>query len=95
MKGEFYIVKNITFTKDTKIFINEYGVFYEGQILEQYVGVGEHKNYIQDVYIEKFIVHFKEGKNIKLYFRMCNFINKQKFTLPVDLLGKNYKFKII
>lgn len=93
MKGGIQILKTINFTKNTKIYINEYGIFYEGQILEEHAGVGEHKNYIQDVYIEKFIVHFKEGKNIRLYFRMCNFVNKQKFTLPVELLGKNYKIK--
>lgn len=61
--------------------------------MEQYGGIGECKNYIQDVYIEKFIIHFKEGKSIRLYFRICNFFNKQKFTLPVELLGENYKIK--
>ena len=41
-----FILKTDISTKDTKFFINEYGVFYEGQILEQYAGVGEYLNYI-------------------------------------------------
>lgn len=90
-----FILKIDISTNDTKFFINEYGVFYEGQILEQYAGVGECLNYIQDVYIDKFIIHFKKGQNYRLYFRICNFVNKNKFTLPVNLLGINYKIKKI
>lgn len=93
LKGEFYILKTSTFTKDTKFYINEYGIFYEGQILEQYAGIGEYLSYLQDVIIDKFIIHFKKGESIKLYFRISNFNNKQKFTLPVNLLGTHYKIK--
>lgn len=93
LKGELYILKVNTFTKDTKFYINEYGIFYEGQILEQYAGIGEHLNYIEDVILDKFIIHFKDGESIKLYFRISFFNNKQKFTLPVNLLGTHYKIK--
>lgn len=92
-KGEVIILKTKTITKDTKFYICEYGIFYEGQILEQYAGIGNIKNYIQDVVLDKFIVHFKEGKNFTLNFRITNFVTKEKVTLPVDLLGVNYKIK--
>lgn len=88
-----YILKTSTLTKDTKFYINEYGIFYEGQIIEQYASSGGNKYYVQDVIINKFIVHFKKGESIKLYFSISNLVNKQKFTLPVNLLGTYYKIK--
>lgn len=94
-KGGVYILSVNTITKDTKFYINEYGIFHEGQILEQYFGIEERKYYNQDVVIDKFIVHFKPGRDITLYFRISNFINKEKNVLPVNLLGTNYKIKKI
>lgn len=79
-------------TKDTKIYINQYGIFFEGQILEQY---DCHKCYLGKAELKKFIVHYRKTKNShktpKLYFCMSKLYKTQTFTLSVELLGIYYK----
>lgn len=84
LKGGVFINITKTLTKDTKFYICKYGIFYEGQVLEQFAGIGEHKNYIQDVILEKFIIHFKAGQNYTLHFRMANFSTKEKMYYQLN-----------
>lgn len=46
----------------------------------------------QNVVLDKFIVHYKNYLPT-LYFRISNFITKEKWTLPVEYLGNLYKIK--
>ncbi len=74
----------------TKFYLNEYGLFYEGQLLECY----DYKlNYLYDVIINKFIIHYR--KNTKEPYMCFNFSllgHKQSFTFECEgRLGITYK----
>lgn len=87
-----YINSNTT-KLNTKFFINQYGIFYEGQVLERYCCERGHFYYVEDIKIEKFVVHYKVGRNPNLYFRMSNFRTKAIDTISVNQLGTYYKIK--
>ncbi len=92
--GGININHNITLTKDTKIYINEYGIFYEGQTLEQFCFEKGTLRFIGYVYIKKFITHYnKTNGKANLYFRMANFYNKVEYTINCNQLGILYKSK--
>ena len=97
-KGEYNIsVECKVFTKEPKFYLNEYGAFYEGQILEKYCfNGGNFKSitYIEDIKLIKFIVHYdKRTREPKLYFRYGNLYNKVQYTINCNQLGILYKIK--
>ncbi len=79
-------------TEQTKIFINNYGIFYEGQVLEHY---DNHNCYIGKIELKKFIVHYvkinKFTKIPKLYFNMSRLNKTLNFTLSAEHLGIYYR----
>ena len=79
-------------TEKTKIFINQYGIFYEGQILDNYDRNGE---YLEQIQLKKFFIHYKKiNKSVKipkLYFSMSKINKTLNFTLSAELLGIYYK----
>lgn len=75
-----------------KYYICQYGVFYEGQRLAEYCQTGGHMYYLEDIIIDKFIIHYYKYVP-HLYFRF-NIVGTKKFyTLPVERLGVFYKIK--
>lgn len=95
-KGEYIIVK---VSKDTKYFINQYGIFFEGQKLYKFCQSNNHLYFDQVVILDKFIVHYDkiyrnkqrlyfsfhtEGKSSKYY----------KYTLSCEQLGIFFKISI-
>lgn len=58
--------------KHPLIFINEYGVFYEGQVLNHFVSSGGSSSYFkQNVILEKFIFHkFRNSEHRYLCVRI-------------------------
>lgn len=76
------------------MYINKYGIFYEGQILEQYYTSNNIFYYSEDVILKKFIVHYDKNRNIRLSFRIGNLYNKVEYTLTnIDMLGIYYRIK--
>ena len=75
-------------TEETKIYINHHGIFFEGEILDEYDRYG---CYLGKIQLKKFIVHYKDKKIPKLYFCMSKLEKTQNFTLSADLLGFYYK----
>lgn len=79
-------------TEKTKIFINKYGIFYEGQILDNYDLNG---CYLRKIELRKFIVHYSKidsfTKIPKLYFNMSELDKTLNFTLSVEYLGTYYR----
>lgn len=76
------------------MYINKYGIFYEGQILEQYYTSNNIFYYSEDVILKKFIVHYDKNRNIRLSFRIGNLYNKVEYTLSnIDMLGIYYRIK--
>ena len=73
-----------------KFYYNEYGLFYEGQELENFDYKG---NYIQNVVINKFIIHY--NRNTKEPYMCFNFSRvgyKQSYTFECEgRLGITYK----
>lgn len=80
------------FTKDSKFFINEYGIFYEGQILDKY---DRHGVFLGKIKLKKFIIHYKEINRFtripKLYFSLSEPNKTLNFTLSSRDLGIYYK----
>lgn len=79
-------------TEKTKIFINQYGIFYEGQILDNYDRNGL---YIGQIQLKKFFIHYKKINKFvkipKLYFSMSRINKTLNFTLSAEQLGIYYK----
>lgn len=93
MKGgsNLYIVNGMLFTDiQKKFYYNEYGFFYEGQELENYDFKG---NYIQNVIINKFIVHYdKKTKEPYMCFNFRPVGFKKSYTFECNnRLGITYK----
>jgi len=80
--------------ENSKFFINKYGVFYTGQILEEYVSNGGFTYYFCDVEVISFFRRkrrFKLGYNF--YFRYRELGKKQIYSISCDELGKRFKIK--
>lgn len=97
-KGEYIISTNCNIiTKEPKIYFNEFGIFYEGQILEKYCYTGgnlKNTTYVEDIKIIKFILHYnKITREPNLYFRCGNLYNKVQYTINCNQLGILYKRK--
>lgn len=76
------------------MYLNKYGIFYEGQILEQYYTTNNMFYYSEDVILKKIIVHYDKNRNIRLSFRVGNLYNKVEYTLNnIDMLGTYYRIK--
>ena len=92
-----YIIVKVS--TDTKYFVNQYGIFYEGQKLYKYCQSNNHLYFDKVVVLDKFIVHYdKIYKNKKrLYFRFYPEVNKSKYymnTIFSDQLGTFFKICI-
>lgn len=82
--------------KETRYYINKYGVFYEGQELSHYWSCKQGLYYDKQVILQKFIFHYDKvyRNKFKMY---CRFIEAgkssdyYKFTVPVEHLGVFYK----
>lgn len=48
--------------------------------------------YYRDVVLDKFIIHYHKYLP-ELYFRISNYVTKDKMTLSAEQLGKLYKVK--
>lgn len=85
-----YIVDDMLFTDiQKKFYINQYGVFYEGQELESYDYQG---NYIQNVVINKFVIHYDRSKKPFMSFNFSRVGQKYNMTLPCEkYLGITYR----
>ncbi len=86
-----YLVNDMLFTDiQKKFFCNEYGLFYEGQELENYDYKG---NYLCNVVINKFIVHYdKKTKEPYMCFNFSRVGYKQSYTFRCNgRLGITYK----
>ncbi len=83
------MTKTKTKLKFPKFYICERGVFYEGQTLAHYCSNGKTLYYVDNVVLEKFIVHYHNYMPA-LYFRILEKKYK-RFTLPVEQLGIFYK----
>lgn len=81
-----------TTIKFPKFYVCKYGVFYEYEQLEHYCVSDKNYYYVNDVILEKFIVHYKNYEPC-LYFRFRDIDKKQLFTLPVEHLGIFYRKK--
>ena len=74
-----------------KFYACKYGVFYEGQTLEQYCCSGNQYSYSNDVILVKFVVHYQNYKPV-LYFQFHDVGKTRVFSLPVDgYLGILYR----
>lgn len=86
-----YLVNDMLFT-DTqkKFYCNEYGLFYEGEKLQNF---DYHGNYIQDVIINKFIVHYnRKTKEPYMCFNFSQIGKKRSYTFECEgRLGITYK----
>ena len=60
--------------------------------MEEYVTDRGNWYYKQDIIIDKFIVHYKNYLPT-LHFRFSNFVTKEKWTLPVEHLGIQFRTK--
>lgn len=82
--------------KNTKYFMNKYGLFYEGEILYKYCQNDGKLYFDKTVVLDKFIVHHDKIYRNKqqLYFRFYPEGRKDKhymFTINTDQLGIFYK----
>lgn len=80
-----------TTTRYPRIYINKYGLFFEGQKLCHYCKSGNYFYYVDSVILDSFIIHYHNYKP-SLYFRIDEG-NCRKFTLPVSQLGIFYRRK--
>lgn len=80
------------------MFITPYGVFYEGQLLYRYLWNDGKLYYEDEVILDKFIFHYKNGLP-KLYCRIFLKDSKRKtrnyYTINSGQLGTLYKIKKI
>lgn len=86
-----YLVNDMLFTDiQRKFYCNEYGLFYEGQELENF---DLHGNYIQNVIINKFIIHYnRKTKDPYMCFNFSPVGLKKSYTFECEgRLGKTYK----
>lgn len=84
-------LKDVLFISYGRFFYyNEYGLFYEGQELENYDYMG---NYLGNVILNKFIIHYnKENKEPYICFNFSFKGKKKSYTFDVyDRLGITYK----
>lgn len=86
-------------SKGTKYFINQYGLFYEGQRLYKYCQSNNHMYFDKIVILDKFIVHYDKvyRNKQKLYFRFYPEGKTSRyymFTLNCEQLGKFFKISI-
>lgn len=75
-----------------KMYICKYGVFYEGERLEQYCQSSGHYYYFTDIILIKFVTHWKNYKP-SLYFQFHEYDKKQIWRLPVSQLGIFFRKK--
>lgn len=84
--------------KETRYYINKYGIFYEGQLLYRYIWNNGSLYYNEEVILDKFIFHYPKGE-LKLFCRIFFKDSGRKtnnyLTVNVDQLGEIYKLKII
>ncbi len=82
---------NCNINSDTKFYICKYGIFYEGEELEEYVSSNGNTYYLENVILDKFIVHYNEDKTPYLCFRYKNFRNKVTWTQNCKVLGTYFR----
>lgn len=72
-----------------KVYYNQYGCFYEGQELENYTYDG---NYIQNVILNKFIIHYSKDRKVKYFcFNFSPVGKKKSYTFRCyNRLGVTY-----
>lgn len=87
--------KTMNLKKNMKIYINQFGIFYEGQILDNYDRYGY---FIGKIQLKKFIIHYKKlkkrSKKSKIPVLYINVGEPNKtinYTLSVKHLGVYYK----
>lgn len=86
-------------SKDTKYFINQYGIFFEGETLYQYCYSNNRLYYERPVVLDKFIIHYDKvyRNKQKLYFRFYPEGKNSKYymaTLNCEMLGTFFKKSI-
>lgn len=90
-----FIKENV---KNTRYYINKYGIFYEGQLLYRYLWNNNVLYYNDEVILDKFIIHYR-NREAKLFCRIFLKDSSRKtdnyYTINVNQLGVNYKIKII
>lgn len=96
-KGGCFIIATVS--KDTKYFVNQYGTFYEGQVLQKHCYCHGRLCFDKSVILDKFIVHYDKvyRNKQKLYFRFYPEGKKNKYymaTLSADCLGTIFKNSI-
>ena len=86
-----YLVKEDFTDIQKKFYFNEYGIFYEGQELENFDYQG---NYIQNIVINKFIIHYnKKTKEPYMCFNFSRIGQKHNYTFKCEgRLGITYRY---
>ena len=80
--------------ENTKYFINKYGVFYEGQILHEYVSNSGNLYYLNDVEIVSFFRKKRKNRlGFEFYFRFREVGKTQIWSLRCSELGVRFKIK--
>lgn len=78
------------------MYLTNYGIFYEGQILYRYLYNNGKLYYEDEVILEKFIFHYKSGLP-KLYCRIflkdSTIKTRNHYTISSEQLGILYKIK--
>lgn len=90
----------VTVSKDTKLFINQYGLFYEGQKLYKFCYSNNTIYFDKTVILDKFIIHYDKIYRNKqeLYFRFYPEGKRNKYymyTVNSNQLGILYKKELI
>lgn len=89
-------IKNIV--KETRYYINKYGIFYEGQLLYRYLWNNNILYYNEEVILDKFIIHYRNREPklfCRIFFKDSGRKTNNYLTVNVDQLGEIYKLKII
>lgn len=78
----------------TKFYINQYGIFYEGQILHEYVCANDNWYYSNDIVIVSFFRRKRKNKlGFEFYFRFKDVDKTQIWSLKCSELGVRFKVK--
>lgn len=83
-------------TLNTRMYITNYGIFYEGQVLYRYL-YNNNKLYFEDeVILDKFIFHYKSGSPklfCRIFLKDSGRKTRNYYTINSNQLGILYKVK--
>lgn len=90
------MAKNTNLEMNTRFFINQFGLFYEGQVLNRYLYHGSNLYYNDEVILDKFIFHYKSGYPklfCRIYLKDSLTKTRNYYTVSCKQLGILYKIR--